>query len=171
MASQCPFYYYDSSFWSSSYCCRLLENKGQDYRMGDDWANEYCRRYNYEKCPYYNNRSDMKTESSGCFLTSACVHAKGLPDNCYELQTLRHFRDTYMKATTEGQKEIKRYYEMAPQIVDKINRLENSDNVYEAIYNQLILPCINLIEKGDSAACYRLYQSYTEKLCYEFLTE
>ena len=30
---------------------------------------------------------------SGCFLTTACIRAKGLPDDCMELQTLRAYRD------------------------------------------------------------------------------
>ena len=35
MAERCAFYYYDSSFWSnSSDCCRLLEQKGREYRSG-----------------------------------------------------------------------------------------------------------------------------------------
>ena len=138
--------------------------------MGDDWANQYCRRYNFEKCPYYNNRSDMGSESSGCFLTSACVRAKGLPDDCYELQTLRYFRDTYLKATEEGQEEVRRYYDIAPLLVDRINRMETAELIYENIYNRLIIPCIKLIEAGNNAECYRMYQSYTQKLCDEFLT-
>ncbi len=170
MASQCPFYYFDSSFWSSSYCCRLLENKGRDYRMGDDWANQYCRGYNYEKCPYYNNRSDMKSENSGCYLTSACVQVRGLPDNCYELQTLRRFRDLYMMNSIEGRKEVEKYYDLAPKIVDKINRTNEADCIYERIYENLIIPCVKLIECGDNEACFKLYYDYTQKLTVEFLS-
>lgn len=47
---------------------------------------------------YYDNTEDSKSSSSnnnssGCYLTSACVNAKGLPDDCEELTVLRNFRD------------------------------------------------------------------------------
>lgn len=53
------------------------------------------------KDPHYKKGS--KTFSSeGCFLTSACTEAHGLPDDCYELTTLRKYRDSILAKQTGG---------------------------------------------------------------------
>lgn len=65
--------------------------------------------------------SGNDNNSGGCFLTTACTEAKGLPDNCIELETLRHFRDNYMMNTPDGKADIAHYYKMAPSIVNAIN--------------------------------------------------
>lgn len=44
----------------------------------------------------------------------------------YELQTLRTFRDTWMKGSKEGQKSIETYYDTAPKIVSAINDIGES---------------------------------------------
>lgn len=67
-------------------------------------------------------------------MTSACVYAKNLPDDCYELQTLRTFRDTWMKGSKEGQKSIATYYDTEPKIVFAINDMANPKAIYEKIY-------------------------------------
>lgn len=56
-----------------------------------------------------------------CLLTTACVRARGLGDDCIELQTLRTFRDEYVKGLPGGQEAIREYYEIAPAIVRAID--------------------------------------------------
>jgi hypothetical protein len=36
-------------------------------------------------------------DKSGCFITTACIEAKGLPDYCLEINVMRQFRDEYIK--------------------------------------------------------------------------
>lgn len=66
--------------------CELWD---QEYHRGHE-----CRDYAPEWT--YSNSKDKSSlkESSGCFLTSACVKYKGLSDDCKELTELRQFRDT-----------------------------------------------------------------------------
>ncbi|MEM6909431.1 MAG: CFI-box-CTERM domain-containing protein [Pseudomonadota bacterium] len=54
----------------------------------------------------------------GCFLTTAAVETIGLDDDCWELQTLRRFRDNWLADQTDGAADIARYYEYAPTIAD-----------------------------------------------------
>ena len=98
----CPYYWYDNH-----YACR---KSGKD--VSEDIYYKYCRNYDYDDCPIYKGQ-----ETSGCFLTSACVEAKGLPDDCRELTVLRNFRDTYLKASADGQRDVCEYYHVAPMIV------------------------------------------------------
>lgn len=47
--------------------------------------------------------------TEGCYLTSACVTARGLSDQCEELQALRSFRDGYLSEQPGGPAEIEQY--------------------------------------------------------------
>ena len=156
MAEECEFYYYDRD-----YCCRLLKNSDRDYVVDSDWVHRYCWGYNYSDCPYYQNKSDMSSTSGGCYRTSACVQFKGLPDDCVELQTLRRFRDEYVRSTPTGNREIEHYYCVAPKVVDAINGREDTSDIWETIYNELVVPCVNHIKKEEYSAALDLYRHYS----------
>lgn len=157
MASdECKYYYYDSG-----YCCELQKRKTESSSIDDDTVHRYCWGYNYSECPLYKSENDS---SGPCFLTSACVEAKGLPDDCYELTTLRRFRDEYMKQQENGKCEITHYYLIAPAIVDRIKSSADSQRIFEKIYEDLIIPCVRLIERGDYEQAHRKYREYVMML-------
>jgi hypothetical protein len=111
------------------------------------YADDSCDKWIESENAYYSS-------SGGCFLTTACCVYKGLPDDCHELETLRFLRDTYLKKTSFGESLIKNYYDTAPAIVDKINALDNRDEIYDKIYER-ITTVVKLIEqrKNDDAVC------------------
>ena len=110
-----------------------------------------------------NNQSNS-SNSSGCYLTTACVTARGLGDRCEELQTLRSFRDGYLAKQPHGAKEICRYYQMAPGIVTAINQRGDRKAIWDEVYTDLVAPCVRLIHAGDNEAAYQLYREYSMKL-------
>ena len=154
MAEECVFYYYDSG-----YSCELKLKKEGLSSIDSDTVYRYCWGYHYEDCPRYKNRN-----SSGCFLTSACVEAKGLADDCRELTVLRSFRDTYLKKLDCGCSDICEYYHIAPVIVEKIKMLPNAIEIFETIYNELVIPCVLLIESNRNDEAYHAYKDYVKKL-------
>lgn len=87
--------------------------------------------------------------SGGCFISSACVYSKGLPDDCYELNTLRRFRDNYLANSESGRALIKEYYDFAPKLVDNINKSSNKNEVYEQLYHELVIKCVNFIDHNE----------------------
>jgi hypothetical protein len=89
------------------------------------------------------------SSSDGCFLTTACVQHKQLPDDCDELQTLRSLRDNYMSKTKEGQSLIQQYRAVAPGIVYSINQCDNKHEIYEYMYRNMISPCVQLVKEGQ----------------------
>lgn len=141
----CKFYY----FKNNDYYCL----KKEDY-VDTDTYYQYCRNYDYDDCPIY------KAESTGCFITSACIESYGLDDNCEELFILRNFRDTYMKENAKRIIEIKEYYNNAPCIVSNINKKSNRVAIYKKIYNELISPCVQYIKNNDYEKAYMLYKEY-----------
>lgn len=160
MAEECEFYYYDYG-----YCCLLKRESTGNSSIDEDTVDRYCWGYHYDDCPRYKG----KKNSGGCFLSSACVEAKGLPDDCYELTVLRNFRDSYLSSIEGGKAEIRAYYDTAPAIVDSIKKMPNSQNIFEKIYQELVLPCVNLIEEGKNQDAHNLYSSYTCLLKKQYL--
>ena len=159
MADECKYYYYDSG-----YSCELKREKEGSSSIDSDTVHKYCWGYHYEECPRYK-----AAQSTGCFLTSACVEAKGLSDDCHELTTLRRFRDGYMRSIPEGAADICEYYHTAPLIVEKIRQLPDAAEVFEKLYHELVVPCVALIESGKNEEAYASYRSYTKMLQKKYL--
>jgi hypothetical protein len=98
-----------------------------------------------------------------CFLTTACVSYYRLPDDCYELTTLRNYRDTYLAAHAEGRKLIKEYYRVAPQIVESANNDPAHKEVYHYVYSQVQRACTE-IEKDEFVAAKHVYLNMVRTL-------
>lgn len=146
----CPYY----DFRNNDYYC----TKKSDY-VNSDCYYRYCRNYDYGDCPIYKNESS----SGGCYISSACVYALGCKDDCYELNLLRNFRDTYVSVQKDGNSKIAEYYKVAPKIVEKINNQSEKGKIYIEIFNTYIKECIKYIEKNFLREAYDLYKKmYTD---------
>ena len=84
-----------------------------------------------------------------CFLSTACMISRGLPDDCVELQTLRHFRDGYLCGeVSDGPALIRGYYAIAPGVVRGINALDDSTRIWDHVYHTLVSPTVAHIRAG-----------------------
>lgn len=101
--------------------CKYYEFSGENSKGYCSWFKAYY--YADDSCKHYEEGSS--SSSGGCFLTTACCKYKGLPDDCAELETLRRFRDTYLKETEYGSELIRAYYESAPALVERIELQRN----------------------------------------------
>ena len=92
---------------------------GERLPAGTGWCEIWDEAYaNIHECrkyapAWYNRGNSRKKEdedrqTSTCFLTSACVAARGLPDDCAELTALRAFRDGYVRSQPEGESDKRR---------------------------------------------------------------
>jgi len=102
------------------------------------------------------SRAD-KEYCSACFLTTATCKTVGLADDCWELQTLRKFRDEYMASNEEGKHQIAEYNRFAPKIIEKINNRDNARAIYLTMYWKFILPSALLIRMGLNGKAFDLY--------------
>ena len=103
-----------------------------------------------------------------CFITTACTQAKGLPDNCPELEIARTFRDTYIKGLPDGEEILREYYQVSPRIVGEINRAKNRQAVYADLYRQLN-SAIRLIRQGEEDQAFQAYLSVLATLKQRYL--
>lgn len=124
---------------------------------------------NWEKTT--NNRDNgtqEKDSGSGCYLTTACMKHKqdNFNDNCIELTTLRWFRDNFV---TED--DIKYYYEKAPMIVEKIDSLQDSTQIYNWIYENIVSACVEAIKNKDFDFTYNRYKNSILALEEQFIQQ
>lgn len=102
-----------------------------------------------------------KKDDSGCYLTTACMRAlsQSFNDDCDELGTLRAFRDAYVKE--RHPEAVEEYYRVAPKIVAAISQREDSQSIYQKIYEELVLGTLRLIEQNLCEEAYTLYRDYS----------
>lgn len=93
----------------------------------------------------------------GCYITTAVCHNNSKPDDCYELQAFRKFRDEWLANQEDGRYLIQEYYRIAPEIVKIIDSEENSSEIYDAINAEYLIPCLRYIESGDMQSCKKCY--------------
>lgn len=106
-------------------------------------------------------------EESNCFVTTACVKYYGLKDDCYELQTLRHFRDTYLLKSNKGKRMVSKYYQVAPAIVKSMEADTNNKELFSEIFLQIKAAC-NAIEQHNFEKATTIYKSAVANLYHKF---
>lgn len=147
----CAYY----TFRNNDYYCL----KKGDY-VNSDVYQRYCKNYSYDECPIYKDNPN----SGGCYLTSACVEVRGLPDDCEALTVLRDFRDHWLKQQPGGAEEIAEYYATAPQIVTEINKRADAREIWNALYDALVVPCVQMIQAGAMEQARKLYREMSLSL-------
>ena len=66
---------------------------------------------------------------------------------------------------------VRTYYDIAPTIVNRINKSDNRKQVYQDIFNRYIKPCIMMIENGKQSDCKRLYSEMVYSLRDEYFVQ
>jgi hypothetical protein len=110
-----------------------------------------------------DSNSDSKKDSGGCYLTTACINARGLPDNCLELMVLRGFRNRILMTQPAGRRELEIYEKIAPVIVSCVNKNENSQKIWGETYKD-IQKAVRLIIAGDFSKAFEHYKAMTLRL-------
>lgn len=104
----------------------------------------------------------------GCFLTTACAAAQQLPDDCYQLEQLRRFRDDYMRALPQGAQLLAEYAWVAPQLVATIKASATKQATYAQLL-AVIEQAVAHLEKNENEAALALYQHTMQQLQARFL--
>lgn len=99
-----------------------------------------------------------------CYITTAVCESRHKPDDCYELNLLRDYRDHYVMNQPDGELLIRQYYDVAPTIVKHIGQQENSAEIYDDIWTEYLSPCIRLIEEDRKEECMDVYRSMVNDL-------
>lgn len=120
-------------------------------------ATDICMTSRYMDCSDYKN-------ASRCFITSAVCLTLGKPDCCEELQTMRRFRDEWLRDQPNGTEMIEEYYKVAPVIVNSIDRHPDRLSIYQRIYQKYILPCVEHAKEKEFDESRRIYMQMVDTL-------
>lgn len=113
----------------------------------------------YEKGFFGGNKEKVGEKKSDCLLSSACVAARGLPDDCNELSTLRKFRKEHLEGTPRGNVILKEYQDISSKILHWIEGCVEKKLLYEDLYKRLVIGTVNLIHSEQFKAAIDHYQS------------
>ncbi|MGQ9469299.1 MAG: hypothetical protein ACUVTD_05675 [Nitrososphaerales archaeon] len=84
-----------------------------------------------------------------------------------QLNSLRAFRDTYIKNLPNGEEILREYYRIAPRIIAHIDQGENPKKTYLDLYVQLVLKTVTLINLGKKVEafenCYKIVSELKKK--------
>ena len=99
----------------------------------------------------------------GCFITTACCETLGLPDDCFELRTLRRYRDEVLAKRPAGVEQIAAYYRLAPLILARLPQ-EARGRRLRSLYARYILPAALAAKCGLNTLAYGLYVRMLDEL-------
>lgn len=128
-----------------------------------------------QKMPYNKIGHSTRDQIQGgfkkglCYITTAVCKSLDKPDDCHELTLLRDYRDQYLLESKAGRDTVKEYYNIAPTIVKRIDRQENSAEIYAGIWQDYLSPCVSLIEADKKQECQILYSNMVRKLEKKYL--
>lgn len=137
-------------------------------------SNAIVQRWNSEVSKVPVKNSTYEAISAGfdqrlCYITTAVCQSLGKPDDCYELELLRNYRDEYLLGKEAGTQIVQEYYNVAPTIVKRINRRDDAKEVYNDIWKEYLTSCIQLIEEDKLEDCREVYTSMVQGLQKKYL--
>lgn len=112
------------------------------------------------------NQKNCDWGESACFVTTSCCGLIGLEDDCFELRSLRWFRDRILPSLDGGNRDIATYYRVAPRICSILMR-RHPEKLLE-VYWRYIVPCVGLVTLGfyeSARARYSLMMRELLELC------
>lgn len=124
---------------------------------------------NLSKATFETVNSGFKTKL--CYITTAVCESLGKSDDCYELHVLRSYRDSYLSKQPDGMEMIGQYYDIAPTIVNRVNKMSERKEIYSSIWNEYLKPCISLIEDDRNDECKQVYTDMVHHLQKKFVED
>jgi len=153
------------------YCGRLTPAHFPPYREGmtsSRWSTNTCQHcgHTFYTVRYPDGTTAIQAES--CHITKVVLYARGLPDDCYELNMLRKFRDEYLNK--EGYSdEVKDYYKNSTKYAECIERKAKSNpKLYDELYEKYIEPAVRAIEKNNMKKAHKILGEYLNLVKEEF---
>lgn len=92
-----------------------------------------------------------------CVITTACSDMCDLADDCYELTSLRKFRERYMTADPVRSKAVGEYYRRSTEILTKLSNHDDRIKILAKSYAFYILPAALMATAGLDRLCYSHY--------------
>jgi len=96
---------------------------------------------------------------SGCFITTIVVNVLGYEDNCELLETLRSFRDNYLKLNKEYIPMLMQYDNIGPIISNNLENHIGNQRFCLSLAKYFIIPCFDLIKNEEYDKAVQVYSN------------
>lgn len=100
----------------------------------------------------------------GCFVTTAVCEILGKDDKCYELETLREFRDQKLLKDKYLENLVYEYYDISPKFVSIISQHPKKEEFSEYLFNNHIQKIVFSIENSADNEAVELYQKMLQNI-------
>ncbi len=131
-------------------------------RILEEWKKKYPK-CEFKKATYEEMAAGFLRKGF-CFITSAVCETLNKPDDCYELERFRDYRDHYLMNREDGRKLVEEYYLVAPRIVAYLNIQPGSEERYRKLWIKYLQPCLKDIEHSRSKRCQKRYVRMVHEL-------
>lgn len=101
----------------------------------------------------------LRSPSNGCYITTAVVDVLGYEDDCEVLETLRAFRDNYMKKEEKYLPLLEDYNTVGRIISHKLEKDENKEKIANMMYNIFIKSSIDAIKDREYSCAIGIYEN------------
>lgn len=126
-------------------------------QIGDsEWS---TRSYEWDDV-FGDDDEDDSSNDGGCFISTAVVSHMGFDDKCWQLQALRWYRDSILGA---DHPKVVEYYDTAPGIVQRLNALDNSADIYRSFYHDYLAKALAAICAGRYSEALSIYENMVKK--------
>jgi len=142
------------AFWCDKRCERHLATDPSCGSFCEAYSRDYNTKKNALECA--NNNS-----GGGCYLTTMICKVLRLPDNNIYLQTIRNFRDNYLKQEKKYKKLLVEYDIIGPQIASV---LENDPVICKLYFDRYVRGICTLIQRKDYDLAIKQYVIMTTSL-------
>lgn len=115
-------------------------------------------------------QADQCRAPQKCFITTACCDLLGLPDDCFELRSLRRYRDEVLLTQPGGAALVARYYRVAPLILARLTGPARTRSLL-SVYWRFVLPSALAARCGLNRLAYRLYTGMMGRLLRDLRTK
>ena len=116
-------------------------------------------------CRYYEE-SESSSSSSGsvCFITTVICDVLGYADDCEIMETLRNFRETYLRPRVEHTGILEEYGIIGPKISTKIAADPDRCPLAADLEGRYLRPVFDLIQQGRNEEAIQLYKGMVQEL-------
>lgn len=104
-----------------------------------------------------------------CYLATAACRAMYLSEDCDILNSLRRFRDGYVITTPHGRRRVREYYEIGPELVQRIDARADAVEIYREIFFKWIEPAAAAIEGCNYEVAEAIFYQVLDHSQKEFL--
>lgn len=139
-------------------CKGCREERKQERDDADDTE------YSTSNSIFSSYSSPSHSSGSFCFITTAVCEYLGKNDDCVELNTLRRYRDDWLRLQPGGKALIEQYYMIAPSLVSRLKASAHYEAYCQHLWEDYIQPCLSLIADKQFVACREKYSSMVQYL-------